>query len=385
MIFPTMVEVSPALPHRRFVVLTKHENTSRHSYVVGKTRNVPPPLANPAILEAADGMVTRVATAFLRTVQVAQNAIPLKELEVAIENKDVNAALQALNLEARLAQAAKGVGIGPQQTSFQEALKDTFQAGAQAELQQLQRTKVSKADLTDIGLAVADSIGVKLAFDLLNEEAVAFLSAYTFDLIRQISSDAQRAIQATLVEAFREGGHPYEQARNIRQAVGLTDTQIRAVTNFQRALSGGPESLREALRRGLRDKRFDGTLLSSIEQGGILSANQIQKMTDRYYERYLKYRSEMIARTETIRAATMGQQEVWRQAVSQGLLDPSAARQKWLVTRDDRLCSICQSVPRMNPKGVPLGEVFQSTLGPVSGPPLHPHCRCALSLVTLLD
>jgi len=53
-----------------------------------------------------------------------------------------------------------------------------------------------------------------------------------------------------------------------------------------------------------------------------------------------------------------------------------------MVTPDDRLCEYCEAVPDMNPDGVPLGGQFQTPLGPVDGPTLHPQCRCIVYLMS---
>jgi hypothetical protein len=222
--------------------------------------------------------------------------------------------------------------------------------------------------------SIPDTIGLALSFDLINPEAIAFLSTYVMELIKQVSDETRRAIADVVMNAFQYGGHPYEQARTIRNMIGLTQTQSQAVANFRRMLENEPLA---ALTRDLRDHRFDATLRMAGRMKGQLSKEQIDKMAQRYYDRYLKYRAEMIARTETIRASAMGQMETWRQAIAQGLL-PQNMKRKWTVTYDDRLCSHCKSIPKLNPGGRGMDEQFISDIGAVDGPPLHPHCRCAV-------
>jgi hypothetical protein len=60
-----------------------------------------------------------------------------------------------------------------------------------------------------------------------------------------------------------------------------------------------------------------------------------------------------------------------------GTINPARTLREWIVTPDDRLCAYCAS---MDGQRVGLGEDFQSGLGPVHEPPLHPQCRCAVSL-----
>ena len=101
---------------------------------------------------------------------------------------------------------------------------------------------------------------------------------------------------------------------------------------------------------------------------GVLAA-------DRYAAQLLKHRALTIARTETIRASVDGQLAIWREAQRQGLL-PMNARKRWIVTPDDRLCPQCAPLKGVE---VPLNSPFP---GGVDGPPLHPNCRCAVSVVT---
>jgi hypothetical protein len=107
---------------------------------------------------------------------------------------------------------------------------------------------------------------------------------------------------------------------------------------------------------------------------------QAQAAVERAARLALSRRLEAIARTESIAAASMGQQGIWEEAQRQGTLDPARFRRTWLVTPDDRLCQrICAPIPGMNPNGVGLHEPFQTPIGPVMFPPAHPQCRCAVN------
>ena len=489
----------------------------RYTLSLGKHQHVPNysvSKSNPernAIIDAADSMRTRVSTALIRTVEVVKDGISLKMLEDKLQQVDLNGVLQVLDLDKRFQAAAKGAGLEPNETSFLEAIKDTWAAGARAELDSLNTVPVRKSNpchvpsgpkggqfcetgggkfegwrklkdgtrildisetrslskgpespyiLTDEmegrllvvhgskddsgsfhvvwmdtpgepgsvgpkvvretltaiaraegahsvgGLRVSgmrsesaettvplhkiateelefvskasNTIGLALAFDLLNPETIAWLSTYVMYLIQQVSDETRRAIADVVMNAFQYGGHPYEQARTIRNMIGLTQSQSQAVANFRRMLENEPLA---ALTRDLRDHRFDATLQQVGRMKGQLSKEQIDKMAQRYYERYLKYRAEAIARTETIRAARMGQEATWRQAIAQGLL-PQGLKRKWVVAYDERLCKLCRSIPKLNPDGRGMDEQFVyaagKAMGTTDGPPLHVHCRCAI-------
>lgn len=87
-------------------------------------------------------------------------------------------------------------------------------------------------------------------------------------------------------------------------------------------------------------------------------------------------RAEMIARTETLRASNEGQSQLWDQATEQGLLTGDEQKE-WIVTPDDRLCPYCEPMDGIN---VGLNDEFDTELGSVQEPPLHPNCRCTVGL-----
>ncbi len=87
-------------------------------------------------------------------------------------------------------------------------------------------------------------------------------------------------------------------------------------------------------------------------------------------------RALTIARTETIRASNMGQQELWRAQRNGGRLTGHEQRE-WIVTPDDRLCPQCAA---MEGALAPFDQAFSNG---VMVPPLHPNCRCTIALVPL--
>lgn len=88
-------------------------------------------------------------------------------------------------------------------------------------------------------------------------------------------------------------------------------------------------------------------------------------------------RAELIARTETMKAANAGQQEAWDQAVDDGLLTGDE-KQVWITAPDERLCPICDE---MDGQEIALGESFDVDGEELDGPPAHPNCRCTVGLV----
>jgi hypothetical protein len=324
----------------------------------------------PRIPPQLEDLAERMASAYYRMVARVRSQIDVDTLANLL-SQGADRALAYLDLQKRLMDAAQGVGQPVREYSFWELWDQAFEAGAKAALLELDRVPIRKARQT---------VGAQLAFDLRNPRAIAFLRTYRFELIREISRESVEAIRNILLRAFQEGGHPWEQARLIRNVVGLTQRQANAIANYYRTLTGMGSQLRPALERALRDRRFDRSIMRAIEEGGFLDPDQIDRMTQRYYDRMLTYRAETVARTETIRANSEGRHETWRQAVEQGLIDPQTTKRVWIPALGERTCPVCAAVPDMNPDGVGLDEPFDTEEGPIMNPPLHPRCRCVVAL-----
>lgn len=264
--------------------------------------------------------------------------------------------------------------------------------------------------VTGAGIATAVSISritrAEFSFGVLNPALIDWLQTYSFGLIREINDNTREGVRAAVMDGIKTGSNPVYTARQIKQLVGLTAKQAKAVTNYRKELEtfhqrrsakgfglgnqidrangrqvfkpdekGAPKD--GILQRRLRDFRHDKALQRAMETGKALTPAQIDKMVESYATKYRRYRSETIAITEASRVMVMGVQDAWRQAITTGKVDEALVRRQWILAEDERLCSDCSPVPRMNPKrGVKFNEAFQTPKGPVFLPGLHPRCRC---------
>lgn len=304
-------------------------------------------------LQVADRIMPRLRQAFLDAIDVAIRTLPLAVIEAAVKSGNPSSVLSAIVHSLEDAMQGKGVAA----TSVRDALQAAYAAAAKSAVN-----------------ALPASVGVDLSFNLINPQVAHFLESYEFEMIQSVAADARQVIQQVLIRGANTGTGPAVMAREIRDTVGLTARQEVAVANYRRALEGGNAAdLRDALTRSLRDGRFDPTVSRAIQNEVALRPEQVNRMVARYRERYRKYRAEMIARTEAIRAANAGQQEVWSQARQQGLL--RNASRKWIGADDERECDECDE---LNGEVVGMEEEFSAG---VMHPPLHPHCRCSVGLV----
>lgn len=284
-------------------------------------------------------------------------------------------------------------------------LGQKINAKALIELLQQGRTSVAVMLIDDamlaagfkpIGVSVTDSIvavgrsavaampvlrAVEFSFGITNPQTINYLRQYELRLIRSLTNSARNSIRTALVDGMQAGLNPITIARDVRRYIGLTPYQTKAVSNYRIALENQSKS---ALGRALRDKRFDRTVARAAAGGPELTPAQIDRMVERYQQRYLAFRAETIARTEAANAASMGNSLAWRQQIDEGLIEADAVSRHWIYTHDKKTRHAHRTIDEMNPDGVGIDEPFESELGPI----MHPgdpnaaaansiNCRCA--------
>lgn len=277
-----------------------------------------------SIHRAAD----RRRVAFRQAFLLNRNKVVTPEIEQAIED-----AFDAGRLD-QIENLIGWDGIEPtMQESFEDAVLGTMDAGAEAARKHL-----------------PGNLAQELSFDVKNPRVIQFARQESSRLVTQVSEKTKTAIRHVIAEGFEQGITPAESARRIMEIVGLTDGQAQSVQNLRTRL----------IARG-------STELEANKQAGVAA------------RRALRRRATLIARTETIRSASAGQNALWRQGQTVGLLAQNATRE-WIVTPDDRLdTEVCLPMAGQR-RG--LSEAFETGTGnTVTQPPAHPGCRCAMGLV----
>lgn len=193
-------------------------------------------------------------------------------------------------------------------------------------------------------------------------------------LIVDLSEKARITLRGTIETAVQDGWSTQRLARAIRNDIGLTQAQSRWVKNFEAKLRISPA---QALANQLRDRRFDPSLLK-----GDLSEEKIQRMVQRYRDRWINYRARLIARQELIRASNTANYLTWTDADERGHI-PGHIRKFWWHSHDHSVRSAHVEIPILNPHGVAISAAFVTPLGPLRYP-LDPMgtaentegCRC---------
>jgi len=210
----------------------------------------------------------------------------------------------------------------------------------------VRKASISPKEAKQILTGQEDEMGLDLSFNMRNPKAIQWALEESSTLITLITTESRDAIRNVIATAFASGGHPYETARIIRNSIGLTDRDAKAVMKLEQRL---------------------------IASG--LSKDQINKQITKYRQKKLNDRAKLIARTETIAAANAGQQLHWQDMQNKGYLDEETVEREWIATPDDRECEECAALDGTT---APLNGLFP---GGVRQPPLHPDCRCAVGLV----
>jgi hypothetical protein len=277
-----------------------------------------------------------------------------------IDNAALIDAIASGSEEQMLAALATGGDIGQQMgdnAALEKALRRTTQsAGAQS------------ADV------LSGALRVPVEFNRLHPDVVLYARTQAGELIVGISADVREAVRIVLATGSSGGATTVQQARVIRQIVGLAPNNALAPLHLAEELRAG------AFTSSRRLSAVDKAMIRSRLARGTVDEEFITRMQERYAASLRNRRARVIARQETAKSAHYGQRQSWRQAQEQGAI-PRDVRRFWIVTPDDRLRDEHAAIPGLNPDGVGLDEPFDTPFGPVLDPPAEIGCRCSVGLL----
>lgn len=191
--------------------------------------------------------------------------------------------------------------------------------------------------------------GLVVDFNQEHVRATRYLRENNYRLVQNLSTEQTDLLRRILVEANQAGMNPRESAKLLLENLGLTPRQYAAVANYRKLLEAGSA---RALRLALHDKR-----IKNIQN---LTPEQIDRMVEGYRRRYIRYRAEVVARTEALRAVHAGVMEMYQQALDSGALPPQELQRKWFTARDSRVRGHHTS---MHGQLRPVNKPFTSGLG----------------------
>ena len=184
-------------------------------------------------------------------------------------------------------------------------------------------------------------------FDYVDPHALDWISQYGADEIKYISDSQKEAIKKIILDGYQNGVTVKEQARQIREHIGLDPQRFETLQKYAENLFAKGKSEAEVWR--LVEKRGKALLMS---------------------------RANTIAVNEASEAAGRAAYESTKSAVMRGVIDPNLYEGFRIVTGDDRTCTACMDVEG-EARTLPDGTY------PSSGSQIakkHTCCRCVEGL-----
>lgn len=196
------------------------------------------------------------------------------------------------------------------------------------------------------------SVAVATTFTLLDEHAIEWSGIHSAELIKYIQDQARANAQG-FVSSSLNGVYTIQQLqRQLREFLVLTPGQVNSVTRAVEQLG--------------HDLAQDGTM----SQAAIRQS--MSEYSSKLSEQKIKYRANLIARTELSNANNAGHMIGLANGISSGLVDPNTVKQ-WNTAEDERTCPICRPMDGVT---VLWSEDFNLEGVTLPSPPAHGGCRC---------
>lgn len=284
-------------------------------------RNAQDDAAYRILLGLADRLAGRMRGTFIRAVNAARTSIDQEALLMAIAGGDTAAVEALIPLDA-----------------LAEALAEGWTPAM--------RTALTRA--ADLAAAnLSRDVGEQIAFDFnASTRAAQWLEQHGAEMVSRVETDAKQLLRQTLEAGYEAGRPAADIGADLRQFLGLTRPQQEASERFRARL---------------------------LEQG--VAEGAVDRRVEQYVQAKIRERGLMIGRTEILTALGEGQQSVWDDAVSEGLLDAEEWVKEWLTAEDDVVdVAICEPMPFMpENENVPIDGQFTTPQGAkLSGAPAHP-------------
>jgi len=181
-----------------------------------------------------------------------------------------------------------------------------------------------------------------------------WLAQYMGTQVRDITATTVRTVQQVVRAGTEAGASRVVRAQALRDSFGLTPRQAQTLTVVEGRMA------------------LQGKHVRQMAQQRSQTSTQA-----------LRARAQQIALTQAVTLVNAGLYFAIRQAAQGGPISASAVRRYW--TAAEGACPLCAAIPALNPAGVGVDEPFQTAVGPVLFPSVHPGCRCSADADTILS
>lgn len=285
--------------------------------------------------------VPEIRRVFLETIQNMVDEAVLADLEKAIEANDVEEALKAAGFTPGVLSKILTVI----ETVYDKAAEDTMSSWPK-----------------------------RAVYNGWTNRVISDLQTYSSSLITNIETEMRAVVRDVLSDGISKGANPRKTALNlvgrydpstkkrIGGFIGLTQNQTKWVMNAEKYLQTFDERY---FSLSLRDKRFDKTVRKAFDKHERLSVETTEKLVSAYKTKALKYRADMIARTETMQSINRGKTAAIEQGIDEGLFKRHNVKKWWDDTGDGRTRRSHRDLGiRYNRKNaIPIEEAFRTIDG----------------------
>lgn len=178
---------------------------------------------------------------------------------------------------------------------------------------------------------ISKRVDTEFKFDEENKRAAKWAKNNAAELVTGFEDEQKALARSVIEDGIKAGTNPRVIARDLRDFIGLTDTQKGYIESYRAALDGGDYS--NALGRELSDGRSDKTIRAAQSAGRALTEEEKDLAVERYQKGWIAYRAETIAHHEAVGAVHQGSREGFQQAIDAGHVEAKQLEREWHHTR----------------------------------------------------
>jgi hypothetical protein len=258
-------------------------------------------------------------------------------------------------------------------------LLDSLPDYLNSELRPVLERAILESGRAVISILPSAAVTGPIVYSLVLPSVSNYIMNYSSTLIREISENTREAVRVAISQGVVTGRNPKQIARDFRSVMGLTEHLEKTVQRFKTALETGDISYVNSLSTPSKSMKIAATVK--------LSQDKIDKMVEDLRLRYVRQRTETIARTESLRALSVGQDQAIRTGQITGAISNQLLK-RWLYRKDGRTRDVHISTGENN-GWIPMNTPFITPLGPLMFPrdpagtaenTMNCRCRVAYSL-----
>jgi uncharacterized protein with gpF-like domain len=261
-----------------------------------------------------------VVRAFRKSVQSIRDQVTIQEIVNLLNVGNVSGVIDLLQLDASEFQGVT------------EAIRQAYITGGLTGAAQVGAVPVITGTLV-------------VRFNIRLPRAERWLADMSSRMVVEVFDEQRAMVRSVLTDALAKGTNPRTSALDLvgrvnRQTrkrtggfIGMTEQQARWSVNARQELQ---ELNPNYLTRELRDRRFDAAFNRALSNGTQVPSAQIDAAITQMQNNTLRYRGEVISRTESINALRAGQVESIEQAIELGEVEQGDTTKKWDASGDAR-------------------------------------------------